>query len=202
MNRKVILAINVALSIVAVFLVFKIYRLIMEPIEFDKMRDKRFEVVKESLINIREAQLAYREEFGQFCGDIDVLVAFVDTGSITIIERKDTSFMAYNNVYQKDMMKDSVIVRVLGTETVKKNRFGSDFDINAITYIPFSASEKFELGAGIIERNTVKVPVFQATAPDKSILTGIEERFIPYIDGNHALIVGSLTEPTISGNWQ
>ena len=64
MNRKVILAINVALSIVAVFLVFKIYRLIMEPIEFEKMRDKRFEVVKESLINIREAQLAYRAEFG------------------------------------------------------------------------------------------------------------------------------------------
>jgi hypothetical protein len=202
MNRKVILAINVALSIVAVFLVFKIYRLIMEPIEFEKMRDKRFEVVKESLINIREAQLAYRAEFGQFCSDVDVLTAFVDTGSVTIIERKDTSFMAYNQTYQKDMMKDSVIVRTIGTVTVKKNKFGEDFDINSILYIPFSDNEKFEVGAGIIERNTVKVPVFQASAPDASVLTGIEERFVPYIDKNHSLVVGSLTEPTISGNWQ
>ncbi|MCT4623938.1 MAG: hypothetical protein N4A46_09975 [Schleiferiaceae bacterium] len=202
MNSKVILAINVALSIIAIFLVFKIYRLIMEPIEFDKLRDSRFEDVKTSLINIREAQLAYREEIGGFCPDLDVLVAFVDTGSLTIIERKDTSFMAYNKVYQKDMMKDSVIVRILGTETVKKNRFGADFDVNSILYIPHSNNEKFELGAGILERNGVKVPVFEAKAGDKSILYGVEERFVPYIDENHSLIVGSLTEPTIGGNWQ
>mgnify|MGYP000212228448 CR=1 FL=1 len=202
MNRKVILAINVVLSIVAVFLVFKIYRLVMEPIEFEKMRDKRFEVVKESLINLREAQLAYRAEYGQFCGDADLLIAFVDTGSVTIVERKDTSFMAYNTTYQKDMMKDSVIVRIIGTETVKKNKFGSDFDINSITYIPFSDNVKFEVGAGVIERNTVKVPVFEVSAEDASVLFGIEKRFIPYVDKNHSLVVGSLTEPTISGNWQ
>lgn len=202
MNRKVILAINVGLTIVAVFLVFKIYRLIMEPIEFEKMRDKRFEVVKESLINIREAQLAYRAEYGQFCGDVDVLSSFVDTGSVTIVERKDTSFMSYNKVYQKDMMKDSVIVRIIGTETVKRNRFGEDFDINSITYIPFSDNVKFDVGAGVIERNTVKVPVFQVSASDESILYNVQPRFLPYIDKNHSLVVGSLTEPTISGNWQ
>jgi len=202
MNRKVILAINVALTIIAVFLVFKIYRLIMEPIEFDKMRDKKFEVVKESLINIRQAQLSYKAEYGQFCGDVDVLSAFVDTGAVTIVERKDTSFMSYNQTYQKDMMKDSVIVRTIGTVSVKKNIFGEDFDVNTITYIPFSDNKKFEVGAGVIERNTVKVPVFQAVATDESILFGIEERFLTYIDKSHSLVVGSLTETTISGNWQ
>lgn len=202
MNRKVILAINVGLSIIAVFLVFKIYRLIMEPIEFEKLREKRFEVVKTSLTNIREAQLAYREEMGQFCSDIDMLAAFVDTGSVTIIERKDTSFMAYNNVYQKEMMKDSVIVRTLGSVPVKANRFGKDFDVKSIVYIPFSDDAKFDLGAGVIERNTVKVPVFQASAKEELILTGIPQRFDSYVDNNYSLMVGSLTEPTISGNWQ
>ena len=87
--------------------------------------------------------LAYREENGQFCGDLNELVAFVDTGRLTIIERKDTSFEYYNQTYQQNMMKDSVIIRVLGTEGVKKNRFGEDFDLNTIRYIPYSNSIPF-----------------------------------------------------------
>ena len=174
----------------------------MEPIEFEKIRDERFEGVKTSLINIREAQLAYREELGGFCADIDQLVAFVDTGSITLIERKDTSFMAYNNVYQKEMMKDSLIVRVLGTESVRKNRFGEDFDVNSILYIPHSNNEMFALGATVLDRNGVKVPVFEASASERQILYGIDERFESYVSDSYNLVVGSLSQPTIGGNWQ
>lgn len=202
MNSKVITIINIVLAAVAVFLVFKIYRLIMEPIEFERIKKARFEVVQSSLINIREANLAYRDEMGQFCGDLDELVAFVDTGRLTIVERKDTSFEYYNKTYQQNMMKDSVIIRVLGTESVKNNRFGTDFDIHSIHIIPFSNNVPFTLGAGVIERNGVKVPVFEASAADTDVFYGIPNRFDTYIDEAHKNQVGSLTEPKISGNWQ
>ena len=57
-------------------------------------------------------------KMAHFCSDINELVAFVDTGVINIIERKDTSFMYYDKVYQKEMNKDSVMQRVLGQEPV------------------------------------------------------------------------------------
>ena len=60
----------------------------------------------------------------------------------------------------------------------------------------------FDLGSGIIERNGVKVPVFEASAADKDVLYGIDSRFDTYIDQHHKIQVGSLTEPKISGNWQ
>ena len=202
MNSKITLVINLVLAALAIFLVFKVYRLIMEPIEFEKIKNDRFDEVKESLINIREAQLAYREEIGRFADNADVLAAFVDTGSITIIERKDTNFLKYNEKFGKDMMVDSIIVRILGTEKVKNNRFGADFDVNSILYIPFSNKEKFGVGAGVIDRSAVKVPVFEARADDVQILYGMEPRFDSYINKTHFLAVGSLTEPTISGNWQ
>ena len=202
MNTKVIYLINIVLAVIAGLLVWKIYRLIMEPIEFEKIKKNRYEVVQESLINIREAQLAYREEMGHFCGDLNELVAFVDTGSVTIVERKDTSFMYYNRIYQQEMMKDSLIIRVLGSENVKKNRFGADFEVETILYIPFSEDVPFDLGAGVIDRNGVKVDVFEASAADKYIFTGLKNRFNQYIEPENRLQVGSLTEPTISGNWQ
>lgn len=202
MNSKVITLINVALALVAAFLVFKIYRLIMEPIEFEKIKKERYANVQQSLINIREAQLAYREEMGGFCGDLDELVAFVDTGKITIILRKDTTFEYYNKVYQQNMMKDSVITRVLGTESVRENRFGADFDLNTIKYIPYSNNVPFEVGAAELERNGVKVPVFEASAGDVEVFNGLDVRYEKYIDVEHVIQVGSLTEPKISGNWQ
>jgi len=202
MNSKVTLLINIVLAALAAFLVFKVYRLIMEPIEFEKIKTERFDKVKESLIDIREAQLLYRQEIGQFCGDVDVLAAFVDTGSITIVERKDTNFMKYNKKFGKEIMVDSIIVRVLGTEKVKKNRFGDNFKISNITTIPYSDNIKFSMGAGVIDRNGVKVPVFEALAEETQILYGLEKRFNNYIDKANNLAVGSLTQPTISGNWQ
>lgn len=202
MNSKAILGLRVVLLLIAVFMGYKIYRIIMEPIEFERLQKRRYTAVQSQLEKLRDAELAFKTEMGTYTGDLNSLLAFVDTGKITIVERKDSSFMYFNRLYQKEMNKDTTITRILGYEPVKNNLFGNDFDVESLRYIAFSNEVPFEVGAGTIERNNVEVPVFEIKAPNTAIFADKMKTYDQFIDKDYALQVGSLSEPTISGNWK
>jgi len=203
MNSKVQTVIKVALIIISVFLTYRIYTSIMQPIKFNRIYDVRLCEVTEQLENLREAQLAYKGENGSFCADLQTLVAFVDTGVVSIIERKDTNFMYYDKVYQKDMNKDSVIIRVLGQEPVKTQVFGEGFD--ASTLLNISGTDSlFSMNAGKIVKNGVEVATFEVSAPFTTIFADVSKDFpdaFAKVKNEHWTI-GSLTQPTISGNYE
>ncbi|MGD2003332.1 MAG: hypothetical protein PVK00_00930 [Flavobacteriales bacterium] len=175
----------------------------MQPIKFNRIYDVRLCEVTEQLENLREAQLAYKGENGSFCADLQTLVAFVDTGVVSIIERKDTNFMYYDKVYQKDMNKDSVIIRVLGQEPVKTQVFGEGFD--ASTLLNISGTDSlFSMNAGKIVKNGVEVATFEVSAPFTTIFADVSKDFpdaFAKVKNEHWTI-GSLTQPTISGNYE
>ena len=203
MNSKVQLGIKAVLIVTSVFLTVRIYQSIMQPINFQRIENTRLCEVTEQLENIREAQLAYKSEFGSYCASIDELVGFVDTGFISIIERKDTSFMYYNKVYQKDMNKDSVIIRVLGQEKVSTQLFGEGFMASTLRNIAGTDSA-FAMDASEINKNGVDVATFEVSAPYKVIFADIASQY-PQAFGkveNNAWTIGSLSEPTISGNYE
>lgn len=204
MKGKIIIGIRVVLLCVAAFLAFKIYRVIMEPIEWERIQKRRYAQVIDRLEKIREVEKEYKSEYGTFQGDLDALIAFVDTGRVSITERKDSSFMYYNKTYQQDMTKDTVIYRVIGSETVKERLFGGEFDAESLRYIPFSDDQEFFLGTNVIKRNGVNVPVFQAAANNKDIFHDYiaKGEYTYFIDKDYSLEIGSLTEPTLSGNWK
>ncbi|MCH1401337.1 MAG: hypothetical protein L7U78_02295 [Schleiferiaceae bacterium] len=203
MNSKVQTVVKVALIIISVFLTYRIYTSIMQPIKFNRIYDVRLCEVTEQLENLREAQLAFKGENGSFCADLQTLVAFVDTGVVSIIERKDTNFMYYDNVYQKDMNKDSVIIRVLGQEPVKTQVFGEGFD--ASTLLNISGTDSlFSMNAGKIVKNGVEVATFEVSAPFTTIFADVSKDFpdaFAKVKNEHWTI-GSLTQPTISGNYE
>jgi hypothetical protein len=203
MNSKSIIAVRVVLAIVAVFFGYKIFQLINEPVEFDKLKEKRYDVVKNRLVQIREAQTAYKDEFGKYCADIHELVAFVDTGVITILERKDTIIRYYDKVYQTEMDKDSVIIREIGQSTVKDFVFKDpNFDAERLRNIPFSKGRPFKMDAAVLERRGTRLPVFEVSAHNEAIFEDLmTSKYREYIDMEYSLVLGSLTEPKISGNW-
>lgn len=203
MKKQTITLLQVGLGAIALFLAYQLYAVIMEPIEFEKLKDQRFTEVKTQLENIREAELAYKTQFGTYTGDLDVLIAFVDTGSITIKTRKDSSFMYYNKVFQKNMNKDTVIVRILGQQPVKGTieAFPTDFEAESMRFIHGTDTE-ISLASGKIDRGGISVDVFAASADEKVIFEDVQDRFDQYISKSYSLQVGSLTEPTISGNWK
>ena len=203
MNSKVQTVVKVALIIISVFLTYRIYTSIMQPIKFNRIYDVRLCEVTEQLENLREAQLAYKGENGSFCADLQTLVAFVDTGVVSIIERKDTNFMYYDKVYQKDMNKDSVIIRVLGQEPVKIQVFGEGFDASTLSNISGTDS-LFSMNAGKIVKNGVEVATFEVSAPFTTIFADVSKDFpdaFAKVKSEHWTI-GSLTQPTISGNYE
>lgn len=202
MDSKVSVIIKVVLFAVVVALAYWLYSIIQEPITFEKLKAERYSQVKNRLEQIRDAQKSYRGEFGAFADDFQTLIAFVDTGKQRIVERKDSSFMRYNEVYQQDMNVDTTIITVLGYTPVGESLFGKDFDASTLEMIPATDNEKFEMSASKISVNDVTVPVFEAAASNKKIFKDVYDKYTQFIEADYSLMVGSLTEPTLSGNWK
>ncbi len=201
MKGKNLVILNVVLLALAAFLAYKIYQVIMEPIYFERLKLERFCAITERMEKVREAELAFKDVYGEFTGDWNELINFVDTGYITIYERKDSAFMYYNKRFQKEMSKDTIVVREIGKERVL-DRFGEGFEPSILKEVPMTEDVEFDLGAGKIERNGVTVPVFEVSVADTDIFKDLKKRFDQFIDKEHRYQIGSLTEATISGNYE
>lgn len=75
------------LLIVAIFgLAFICYRSIMDPIEFEQVRDDREKLIIARLIDIKDAQLEYRRaNKGAYTDNFDTLINFVKTAQMPVI---------------------------------------------------------------------------------------------------------------------
>lgn len=201
MNPKVKLIANTLLIIGSLFLSYKIYASIRKPIEFNEIKKKRYEKIIERLNLLRDLQVEYRKINGVYANDFDALIAFADTGMIAIEERKDSSFMRYDKVYQTDVVVDTVIIRVLGYRSVREALLGNIQDIKSIRYIPFTDKKEFKIASSSIERNGIIFPTFEISADDLTIFQDLKEEYGQFISRDKALVLGSLTEPIVSGNW-
>ncbi len=202
MNSTVSTILKIVLLLAIVLLGYILYEIIQEPIRFEALKEKRYTQIKNRLDQIRDVQKTYRAEYSEFAPDFNTLIAFVDTGKESIIERKDSTFMYYNETYQKDMEKDTTIVRVIGFRSVKESLFGKNFDSQNLRYIPLTDNKEIEMEAGKIKVNDLVVPVFEARAPNDKIFYDVLDEYDQYIDEDYALKVGSMTEPTLNGNWR
>ena len=202
--------IKAALYVISVVLAYLIYLSVMAPITFNKNREERFSMVIEKLKDIRDAQVAYRTVNGQFANDFESLISFIDSGVYTITQQKDSSFMRYNRIYRIDMQVDTVVVDTLGTVAVKDSLFKGDSSYKTLFSVPYAQNgERFEMKAGVVNKQGFDAPVFEASVSKDIILydqpkdllarenahNSIEE-----VNGS-AIKVGSLTEVSTSGNW-
>lgn len=206
MNKNVILIIRAGLLALAAFLAYQTYRVVMEPIEYERLEAKRFAQVIDRLEDIRDAQKLYKTENGQYTPSINVLIGFIDTGMVQLRERKDSSFMRYNKVFQKDMMVDTVVFKTIGEKSVKAELFNDEsYDAERLRYIPFTDNVEFNMDATILKKTGgLEVPVFKAWAGHNQIFADIIEKgqYEYFIDKSAEVSVGSLTEASVSGNWK
>ncbi|MCY3999042.1 MAG: hypothetical protein OXC92_07770 [Flavobacteriaceae bacterium] len=194
----------------AIFFTTRIYHSINDPIRFNKIKNDRYAVVIDRLKDIRIAQIAHKDVKGQFANNFDSLVSFVDEGIFTITQQRDSSYYAYNPIYQIDMLQEIVIIDTLGFISVRDSLFGNDLRYKDIAKIPIKGvDEEFELEAKIIDKNGFKVPVFEVKVPKKIILHDQNKRFLAQeeelvsVDGVNGpeIILGSLSDVSTNGNW-
>ncbi|WP_248722888.1 hypothetical protein [Seonamhaeicola sp. ML3] len=194
------------------FLGYQTYQSIYEPIQFNKVKKKRYAQVIESLIDIRDAQLAHRTVNGNFSKDFDGLIKFLDTAKFTITQRRDSSVLdeAMTKRFGVDMFKEIVIIDTLGFESVKDSLFKNSDRYKTMMNVPVGKpGEKFKLQAGYLEQNGIKIPVFEASVLKNAILHDqnkdllVQENQVVSVDGvnGDALKVGSMDEVKTIGNW-
>ncbi|MFD2725866.1 hypothetical protein [Hyunsoonleella rubra] len=195
-------------------LAYNTFMSVYGPIKFNKLKEKRYQVVIDQLKDIRDAQLAHKQVTGKFAGDFNNLVKFIDTAKFTLTQRRDSSVVdeeltrRYGGV---ETFKDIVIIDTLGTKSVKDSIFKDSDRYKRMMNVPVGKpGSKFELKAGFIEQNDIRIPVFEALVKKEVVLhdqdknlINVENEVISSVVGvqGDAIRIGSMEEAQTTGNW-
>ncbi len=205
------LVIQLLLWIVIIFLGYLVFNSVYDPIQFNKVKEKRYAKVIERLQDIRAAQLAHQEITGSFAKDFDKLVKFIDTAEFVLTQRRDSTILdeEYRKTFGVDRQKDIVIVDTLGYASIKDSLFKGD-RYKKMMFVPVDGVDaKFEMDAGTVTKNENKIPVFEAKVNKSIILHDqdkdlvMQEKQVVSVDGVNGayLRVGSMNEVNTTGNW-
>lgn len=174
--------IRIVLLAIIIFLAYKMYRSIAEPMEYEAEVEKRERAIVKKLKHIREAQLAFKDENGRFTGSFDTLINFMQNG-----------YLQVERLYGDKDDTTSKFVQILDSVSVKDSLF-KGVDIPNIRYKPGTNNQvEFKIEAGTITRNDVRVPVFQVTDPEPFSKERQKEK--------NPLRVGDIYNVDYNGNW-
>lgn len=195
------------------FLGYQTFMSVYKPIQFNEIKDKRYAQVIERLIDIRDAQLAHRQVTGVFAPNFDNLLKFIDTAQYTITQRRDTLVLdeeltkRYGGV---ETMKELTLIDTLDFVSVRDSLFGNSTRFKDMMNVPVGKEgAKFEMRAGFLETEDVKIPVFEAFVKKAVVLDDLDrdlilqENEVISVDGvnGDAIRVGSMDEVKTNGNW-
>ncbi|AVR46142.1 hypothetical protein C7S20_13235 [Christiangramia fulva] len=204
--------IQILLWLVIIFLAYLTFNAVYEPIQFNKIKEKRYAKVIENLKDIRASELAYKEVTGRFTGSWDSLIQFLDTAEFAITQRRDTTFLdkEYKKTYGVDQYIEKVVVDTLGFSSVKDSLFKGNESYKNMMNVPIKGVDaKFDLKAGTLDKKGNKIPVFEAKIAKSKILYDqdrtlvLQENDVQSVDdvNGRYISVGSMTEVNTSGNW-
>lgn len=201
--------IEILLLLVAAGLGYLIVTGIQRPIEFEKVKDVRYQKVITDLKDIREIQVAYKSKYQKYCKNIDSLIKFAKEDELLMVVKvgdiEDSLAVARGEVKW-----DSTYVKVMEKLTEEK-KLSATINLDSLKYIPFSEGQIYKMNAGrIITASKVEVEVFEASALNKQILTGLDEQLIINLNeaqekrvGFKGLRVGNMEEANSNaGNWE
>ncbi|MBM3420715.1 MAG: hypothetical protein FJY11_06230 [Bacteroidetes bacterium] len=205
--------INILLTVVILVLVYLLYESIMEPIRFNKERDNREAAVKQRLIDIRSAQVLYKQKYGRYTGSFDTLINFIKFDSIPVVFRKGslTDDMVAKGMTERDAIQQKLIVRDTSFVVITDSIFSIAYPVDSLRFVPFAPGAQFEMSSAAIETaSKVVVQVFEASALNNVFLQGLDRQLIinynalrTEITGFPGMKVGNVREPNNNaGNWE
>ncbi len=224
-NKIIKILLQLVLFAAICFLGFTLYSGIQEPIEFKEEKDMRYRATVKELINIKNAQIAFKKEKGKYAASFDTLIYFVKNDSITEIKREgiitDSIWSVAGNK-RSEAEKIALKLGIISRDTIKISTLDSLFkkyDINELGKVPFTKGEMFKLDTATIETSGLTLHVFEASVHNNILLNGLNRELILNLNDdairlnrdieNEArkkytgLKVGSLLENNNNeGNWE
>lgn len=223
--------IKILLGIAIIFLAYLCVMSIVTPIQFENTRAMREKAVVKNLIDIRKAQLEFKDQHNRFTDDIDSLVNFVKDGKKKIVvkegsltdqqlesgltEAQAVKIVQRGNAKEiqdkglQGFRRDTVLVDVI-TELFK-NEYTKD-NIGKMAIVPYSQNVKYEMEVRNDYKNDldIRIPLFEARTPYTVYLYDLDhQELLNLIDkadqmSKYAgLKVGSVEAPNNNvGNWE
>ena len=115
-------------------------------------------------------------------------------------------------MYELYKKGEHLVFSISSKVDVKDTLFNTrnDFNIDSLKYIPFSQGDTIQMESVIKEVSGVKVPLFEARMPYKSLLKGLDNQLRINLDADRkamnryeGLQVGSVSAPNNNaGNWE
>ena len=201
---------------------------IMGPIRFEEEKKIRDRAVINRLIDIRKAQVEYRNLNGSYTASFDTLIDFVQNGKLPFVikvgsltdkqledgltEKKAMAII--NKGVMKDIEKNGLqnFKRDTIFVSVKDTIFGEKFAADSLRFVPYTnAQTQFEMATGeILNASGYVMKLFEAKTPYSAYLKGLAKQEIINIidkakktDKYPGLQVGSILEPNNNaGNWE
>jgi len=208
--------IQIVLGVLIVVLAYFVYNSIMTPIRFNKLKDVRELATIERLIDIREAQKAYKDVNLKYVSDFDSLIFFLKNDSFSITKAIGTipeSLIDSLGTLKK--AKDAALrMGIIRRETTKipvmDSLFGVNFAIDSLRIVPFTEEIEFEMEAGeYVTPSNLTVKVLVVSVLYEDLLNGLDPQLIVnYADERNVITkykglrLGSLIEGSLTGNWE
>lgn len=197
---------SILLLVLAVFYGNKIYSGIMEPINFNINKIKRYTPVIQNLKIIRDAQVKHYEVTGNYIDSKDSLINFINVAQLALT-RTQTVMEKVRKGGGITVDVEKRVTDTIGYEPVLK--YFENRDFKNMFKVP-GTDKEFELEVGTVEKvQDLEVPVFRARIEKEFLLTGMKPSLVKQeiealatdqIRGEYVL-VGSLDEVTTAGNW-
>ncbi|HOE39171.1 MAG TPA: hypothetical protein PLG05_06175 [Bacteroidales bacterium] len=197
MNKIVGIILKVVLLALCIVLGYYIVAGIKKPIDFESERERRFEMTKQRLIDIRTAQVAYRAWYGEFTPSFDSLINFINHGHLRVIYSEGE---VPEDKTESQALKDGDITRDTILVPVKDSLFKHiKYDVKDIVYIPCGNKAKFTMDtATVLTGSGVNVKVFEARCSYWNILDGLDEQLI--VNYNAAKLQRAHVDIYLNGN--
>lgn len=206
------IVLQIILWIVIAALGYLLFNSVYGEVKFNELKEVRYQKSVEKLKDIRDSQLAYKQINGRFAKNFDELVTFIDTASYVLTQRRDTTVLdvEQTKAYGVDSYKEIILTDTLGYYPVKDSLFKGSRNYKSLKKVPIKGIDAdFEMEAGTILKNDIKIPVFEAKVAKDILLHDqpkdyvMKEKQVISVDGVNGayLSVGSMTDISTNGNW-
>ncbi len=223
--------IKILLVISILLLTYLCIMSIVTPIQFDAEKEAREKVVIEKLVDIRKAEVEYRDQKGVYTDKFEDLIKFLKAakkktvlkeGSLTekqleagLTEIQAAKIVRSGNRQEiianglEGFRRDTGYVDMI--EAIFPEKYTAE-TIDKIAIVPFTDGKTFELKVNneYTNKNNIKIPLFQASVAYEVYLKDLNrQEVLNKIDVQAklarfpGLMVGSIDEPNNNaGNWE
>ena len=203
---------KILLDVAVVLLAYMCYRSIMGPIEFKDEKDRRENLIKARLIDIRKAQIEYKNIHKVHAANFDELSKFLKDEKLPFLIKEGvlTDEQLEKGMTEKEAVKKGLIRRDTIWVTAVDTLFGKGYNVDDLRNVP-GANVQFTMDTATLTSGSgYTVKVFQCGVQYDDYLGDLDKQLVYNLKDKAekmnkypGLRVGSVEEiNNNAGNWE